>query len=105
MYIYHRTSGAQATEIVRDGFKDAIGYYRRDRLWSGVRFTDSPFEAEAEGETLLALAADEGEIARFEWVLKDREYREWLIPAAVVNRLPLRVVARVTPPAPTCTTP
>jgi len=35
--------------------------------------------------TAIALTKDEHEIAQFEWIEGGRSYREWLIPASLIN--------------------
>ena len=40
----------------------------------------------ASGETLLQIEVAEEILAPYEWVKEGKPYREWLIPAAVVNR-------------------
>lgn len=49
----------------------------------------------AEGDTLLEvwLKASESALADYEWVEEDKPYREWLVPAAIVN--PLIVAIRI----------
>ena len=41
----------------------------------------------ADGDTLLLVELDliEQELAQFEWVEEGKDYREWLIPAALIN--------------------
>ena len=56
----------------------------------GVRLSDQPLDSNegACGDVLLRvnLACTEGEIADYEWVEEGKGYREWLIPAALLNR-------------------
>ena len=40
----------------------------------------------ASGETLLQIEVEEPLIAAYEWVKEGKPYREWLIPATVLNR-------------------
>ena len=48
----------------------------------------SSSEHGAEGGALLMvkLEIDEHELAHWEWVAEGRTYREWLIPANLINR-------------------
>ena len=40
----------------------------------------------ASGETLLQVEVEEPLIAAYEWIEEGKPYREWLIPAAVLNK-------------------
>jgi hypothetical protein len=40
----------------------------------------------ASGETLLRIEIAEPLIAAYEWVEEGKPYREWLVPAAVLNK-------------------
>ena len=74
----------------RDGFKDGSGYYLTDRKWSGVWLSNVPLDGNegARGDVLLAvsLRIKSAELrAKYEWIEEGKGYREFLIPAAVVN--------------------
>src|SRR5437868_4547801 len=73
-----------------DGFRDATGSYLTDRLWTGVWLSNVPLDQNegAKGVTLLIVDLDvpEADLAEFEWVQEESGgYREWLIPAAIIN--------------------
>lgn len=87
MVLFHRTS--HADEILANGFKDATGYYLTDTLWTGVWFADRPLDSNegADGDRLLSVDISEELIADYEWIEEGKPYREWLIPAAIVNRM------------------
>jgi hypothetical protein len=58
------------------------------REWSGVWVSDRPLDANegAEGEVLLAIdGLGEHEVEPFEWIEEGKEYREFLVPADVLN--------------------
>lgn len=61
--------------------------YLTDREWSGVWVSDQPLDNSegASGEALLQIEIVENRIAAFEWVEAGKQYREWLVPAAVLN--------------------
>lgn len=87
--LYHWTSAAAAQDILRDGFRDATHRYLADREFSGVWLSEVPDAnngdpgADVLLEVNLALGAEA--IADYEWVEDGKPYREWLIPAAVLN--------------------
>ena len=89
MKLYHRTTTEAAAEILRYGFKDTDGDYLTANTYSGVWLSDIPLgETEgARGEVLFEvwLSLNEQEMAQFEWVEDGKPYREWLVPAALIN--------------------
>jgi hypothetical protein len=88
--LYHRTTEANARQIIANGFRDGTGYYLTNRLWSGVWFSDQPLDENegACGNVLLRIKLDKRrrEIAKFEWIEDGKGYREWLMPAALINK-------------------
>ena len=93
MLLYHRTYQAEA--ILAKGSKDGTGYYMTDRVWSGVWLSDRPLDANegAHGDTLLAVEMPEAEALPYEWQEEGKPYREFLVPADIVNRYrPFKVV-------------
>ena len=74
-------------KILRDGFRNATGRYLTNREWSGVWVSDRPLDNNegASGEALLQITIAEDLLAAFEWVEEGKPYREWLVPAAVLN--------------------
>ena len=87
MILYHRTTAANAEQILRDGFRDATGTFMSTREHSGVWLSDVPLDINegADGDTLLQVELPEQVIADFEWIEKGKPYREWLIPAQRIN--------------------
>jgi hypothetical protein len=85
--LYHHTSIDNARAILCDGFRDSAGFFLNTRTWTGVWFSSIPTSTE-DGEVVLTvkLDIDEQELARWEWSGEGRDYREWLIPADIVNR-------------------
>ena len=57
--------------------------------YSGVWVSDRPLDLNegACGDTLLriTLAIDDDALSEFEWVEEDKGYREWLVPASLLN--------------------
>jgi hypothetical protein len=98
MRLYHRTTRARAEAIVSAGFVDTAGWYglvdesTGERVRQcGVWLSDVPVDAHegAEGDTVLrvSLALTDHELAMYELVEAPnaKGYREWCIPAALVN--------------------
>ncbi|MGC1997634.1 MAG: hypothetical protein WA704_27475 [Pseudolabrys sp.] len=81
--VFHRTTKDAAAKILQDGFRDITGRYLTDREWSGVWVSDRPLDNSegASGEIDIA----EDLLTAFEWVEESKPYREWLVPAAVLN--------------------
>lgn len=94
MNLYHRTFAADA--IFREGFRDGTGRYLTPEVWSGVWLSDIALDSneDAGGDTLLVIEIPEDVVAEYEWVEEDKLYREFLVPAGVVNKYgPPRVVS------------
>ena len=98
MRLFHVTGDKNAEAILRDGFREGFrgirpgvrngtGFYLTDREWSGVWITDKPFDAAplSEGITFFAIEIPEEDISDLEWVEEGKPYREWLVPAALLN--------------------
>jgi len=87
LLLFHRTTQAVADQILRSGFRDHTARYLTDREWTGVWVSDRPlYNSEgASGETLLQVEVEEPLITAYEWVKEGKPYREWLIPADVLN--------------------
>jgi hypothetical protein len=85
--VHHCTTEIAAQQILRGGFRDHTARYLTEREWTGVWVADRPLDNSegASGETLLQVEVEEPLIAAYEWVAEEKSYREWLIPAAVLN--------------------
>jgi hypothetical protein len=94
MILFHRTTPSAAEQILRHGFCDGAGYYGTQENYRGVWLSYPPldpndFGGGSEQATALievTLTLDEQDIAMYEWVEEGMHYREWLIPAEVINR-------------------
>lgn len=89
MRYFHRTGAPDA--ILASGFADGIGTYLTGDFHEGVWLSDRPLDGSegAKGSALLAVDVP-AEIAdlfdrRHEWVEEGKPYREWLVPASVLN--------------------
>jgi hypothetical protein len=92
MILYRQTTASAAAAAISDhAFQDHAGSYLTDREWSGVWFSDRPLDSNegTSGDTLLevTIAATESDIQDWEWVEEDKGYREWQIPATILNPL------------------
>ena len=89
MRLYHRTTHDAAQGILRDGFRNGAGRYMTDQEWQGVWLSDVPIDPHGgpSGDMLLAvdLNLSEKAIAEYEWKEAGKGYREWLIPAELIN--------------------
>jgi len=95
--LFHRTTSANAKAILAGGFKDGTGSYLTDRQWKGVWLSNVPLDCNegAVGDTLLEVTLDlaEADLADYEWIEEGKGYREWLVPARLINsRMKVRVV-------------
>ena len=88
MRYFHRTTRSAAKTILKRGFKDATGYYLTTHLHKGVWISDGPLDVNegAEGDALLAVIVDERRVARYEWKEEGKGYREFLVPARILNQ-------------------
>ncbi len=104
MLLYHTTFAADA--ILAEGFRDGEGHYLTHQIHRGVWLADRPVDANegAPGDTVLVIEIPEEVMAPYEWMTEwrplDEEevtpelalacrelaYREFLVPAEVVNR-------------------
>jgi len=87
MRLYHRTSAANT--ILTRGFKDSSDAYRMNSCYRGVWVSDSPVDAHdaTDGDEVLVIEIPESAIAEYEWVEEGVDYREWIVPAELLNRL------------------
>jgi hypothetical protein len=86
MRCFHRTNAADA--ILKEGFRDATGFYGFDLEQSGVWVADRPLDANegARGNRLLIIELPEDVFREHEYTEEGFPYREAIIPAAVLNR-------------------
>jgi hypothetical protein len=89
LIFYHRTTAKEARSVVEEGFKSSGGYFLSNRMWAGVWLSARPLDTDdgAKGDTVLMVKLDipEHKLARWEWTGEGRPYREWLIPAELLN--------------------
>jgi hypothetical protein len=98
MRLYHRSSPNAAASILAVGFRDGEGYYLSDTRWRGVWLSDDPYldiTMPGVGGTLIeaTIGVPPERLAEYEWVEAGKGYREFLVPAELINaRSTLRVV-------------
>jgi hypothetical protein len=87
MKLYHRTGIEAARAILCDGFRDGRGTYLTVHEHEGVWLSDCPLDENegAEGPVLFSIKMSVSEVRPFEWVEDGKGYREFLVPAALVN--------------------
>ena len=97
MRLFHIASKANAEAILKDGFRDVMGYHHADQEWTGVWVSSKPLDWSQrqyldDAHTLFAIEIPEDVISEFEWVEEAKTIREWLVPAALLNSYGLPVV-------------
>ena len=87
--LYHTTNRVAARRIMRHGFKDSTNYYMTQRMHTGAWLSSVPlnFNEDISGDVLLQVETDlqEIELAQYEWIEEGKGYREWMVPAALIN--------------------
>jgi hypothetical protein len=94
MKLYHSTPTPIVEAIEAEGFRDAEGNYLTTNLYRGVWLGDRPIDWNDAGFTeedmsCLTVEIPEEVVAPFEWIEEHKGYREFLVPAEVVNRYPI----------------
>jgi hypothetical protein len=96
--LFHRTPAGAA--IRREGVRDATGSYMFANITlTGVWLSDEPLNINqgARGDDLLeVIMPDEVDLSDFEIIQDDIGYREWCVPAALINE---RAAVRLMPQA------
>jgi hypothetical protein len=105
MTLYHRTTKPNAEAILAVGFNDGEGFYGTTMLTSGVFLSDRPLDVNegARGDVLLEvhLELTNEEIDWYEWKEEGKPYREWQIPASLLNsKATVTRLEEDSPPAP-----
>ena len=91
MRLFHTTTAEAAASIATDGFQDREGSYLTTTTWRGVWLADRPLDANegAVGEDVFVLEGPEDVVAEYEWIEDGKPYREFLVPAEIVNTFEL----------------
>jgi hypothetical protein len=94
MRLYHRTQFGDA--ILTEGFRDAEGSWGMPGTYVGVWVSaDDPVDLNegAEGDDVLLIEVPEAVVAPYEVIEEHKPYREFLVPAAILNSYPVQRVA------------
>jgi hypothetical protein len=88
--LWHRTTEGAQMRILRSGFRDGKGPYLTAEHHRGVWLSNVPLsvgEGTPDGPLLrVAVAISAAKLVReYEWIEEDKPYREFLLPAAVLN--------------------
>lgn len=87
MRVFHRTDAAEA--ILRDGFRDASGSYMlANTILTGVFVSDLILDINegAKGDDVIEIEIPERvDLTAFEIVEELKGYREWCVPATLLN--------------------
>lgn len=88
MKVYHGTNLEAGERIEREGFRDATRGYHTTGQHTGVWVSDSPRVGDfglGYKDAWFEIEISEQVIEPFEWVEEGKTYREWLVPAHVIN--------------------
>lgn len=83
---FHTTNAAEA--ILRDGFRDGTGNYGMSITLTGVFIANMPVSVNegAIGDQVLEVVLPDGtDLDDFEIVEEGKDYREWCVPADLIN--------------------
>lgn len=90
MRVYHRTAVMDA--ILAEGFRDGRDTRSNHGLdvaepLAGVFVSDRPLDGQegATGDQLLSVDIEEAAITEHEWIESGKNYREWCVPAEILN--------------------
>ena len=77
---------------MQGGVRNGRGTYLTSKVWDGVWLSDVPLDPSegADGDDVLVVEMPENVVEEYEWVEEGKTYREFLIPAEVVNGYPAR---------------
>src|ERR1035437_7645319 len=91
MRLYHATTPGVADLIMGSGFRDARGTYMTEHEHEGVWLSAEPLTINegADGEEILAMEMPDDVVVPYEWVEEGKPYREFLVPAELVNGYPI----------------
>ena len=98
MRLFHIANNTNAEAILKDGFRDVMGYHHAGQEWTGVWVSSEPLDWSQrqylnEANTLFAIEIPEDVISEFEWAEEGKLIRESLIPAELLNSYGPPVVA------------
>ena len=79
MKLFHITTKTNGEAILKDGFRDVMGYHHAGQEWTGVWVSSEPLNWSQrqylnDANTLFAIEIPEDAISEFEWVEKPRRF-------------------------------
>lgn len=95
MKFYHITTNKNAKLIVKNGFKDGVGSYGvvdsktgQSKISKGVFLSNEVFlqRIKDEDDCVFVINIPVGEIKQYEWIEEIKSYREWCVPAKIINK-------------------
>jgi hypothetical protein len=86
--LYHATTQEKANKILVNGFIDHEGLYMTSIWLKGIFFSNYPLDENegAKGRVVLTVKIPMDIITDYELIEDGKPYREWCIPAEIVNR-------------------
>jgi len=93
MKLYHVTDIAGADTVVRDGFRDEEGSFGIASIWLlGVFVSDEPLTVyeTPDADHLIEVVLPDGTTLEHELPEDGKGYREWCLPAQLLNQWPRR---------------
>jgi hypothetical protein len=94
--LYHSTPAGNVPSIRQDGFRDARGNYLTTSIHQGVWLASRPMDWQDAGfderdvMSVLEVEIPENLVVPFEWTEEGKPYREFLVPAELVNCYPIQ---------------
>lgn len=97
MKFYHATNADALKAILKDGFRDNQGTYMTGILLKGVWVSDRPVDSNegAKGTDTVCMEIPEEKMVEYEVIEEGRPpevYREFLVPADILNQYKIEVV-------------
>jgi hypothetical protein len=96
MKLYHATTQENVNKILANGFRDAKGYYATSIWMKGVFLSNYPtdWNEGTKGDITITINIPLALIADCELITKGKPYRQWCVPADIVNRYPVRLLRK-----------
>jgi hypothetical protein len=97
MKVYHLTKAEYGKSILAEGFRESTGFYYTSTPHTGMWVSDKPLAIECglgiDGVVCFEVEIPEDQLTAHEWIEEGKGYREWLVPAALINAFPVREVS------------
>ena len=88
------TTAADAKLIDSEGFPDqtwTLGSLEsRKGLWVSEALPDARFDKLKNRRVIFEVDCNQAQLTDFEWGVRDTPFREWLVPAAILDSCPRR---------------